>query len=381
MKSFKKPAFMLFLAILLLLLTGCSGISDEEIRKSSAVFSENEFPESLMERISGADSIVLGRYHGYQDNQDFLSDFIINQHINNNINQIVLGNSHAYSWIYNSYVKGEINSDLFVEEIISEQKILLDRIREYNSSLANNNMINVKSGDNNFQEDQFISSLQYMRQQIPERDTINRMLNRVISASDRAKVLNEFKTLLSNNKSNFNDSWGTDWNKRLLEMIEVELESIEIRNIWDQEYTEAHVLRENLIKDLAKKRIQENGNTIFVFTFYQAQKEHYLGTRKEWLAEYLASGLSLVESSYSFLLLPMSGSMYDPNNGRMDIDIRDLEENSLFKKTIDILGIDDFIYLDFNRNSFKNNKERLDLYYQRIEAVPYKIFDGTILLP
>ncbi len=381
MKLLKKPVFLLFLIIISVFLAGCSGISDDQIRKSSELFSEGEFPGSLMERISGADSIVLGQYHGYQGNQDFLADFIIDQHKNNNINQIVLGNHHAYSWIYNSYVKGEINSDLFVEEIISEQEILLDRIREYNSRLTNINMINVKSGDINSQEDQFISSLQYMRQQIPERDTINRMLNRVISAANRAEVLNEFKNLLSNNKSNFNDSWGADWNKKLLEMIEVELESIEIRDMWDQEYTDAHVLRENLIKDLAKKRIQENGNTIFIFTFYQAQKEHYLGTRKEWLAEYLASNKGLVESSHSFLLLPMSGSIYDPNNGMMDIDIRDLEENSLFKKTIEILGTNGFIFLDFNSNSFKNNKERLDLYYQRIEAVPFKIFDGTILLP
>ncbi|MFN2363619.1 MAG: hypothetical protein ABR596_04915 [Halarsenatibacteraceae bacterium] len=380
MKLFKKPV-LLSLIILLVFLTGCSGISEDEIRNSSEVFSKNEFPESLMERISGAEAIVLGQYHGYRNSQDFLADFIINQHKNNNISQIVIGAPHAYSWIYNSYVKGEMNSDLFVEEIISEQKILLVIIREYNSNLAKDDMITVKTGDINFQEDQFISSLQYMRQQIPERDTINRLLNRVISAANRAEILEEFKRLLSNNKSNFNDSWGADWNKKLLEMIEVELESIEIRGIWDKDYTEAHLLRENLIKDLAEKRIQESGNTIFKFTFYQAQKDHYLGTRKEWLAEYLASETSLVESSYSFLLLPMSGRMYDPNNGTMNIDIRNLEENSLFKKTIDILGNDDFIYMDFNSKPYKNNKERLDLYYQKIEAVPYKIFDGAILLP
>ncbi|MFW5873156.1 MAG: hypothetical protein ACOCVD_00595 [Bacillota bacterium] len=381
MKLFKKPALLLILVLVLTFFIGCSRVSDDEIRNSAEVFSVDELPESLLEKINGAESIILGQYHGYQENQKFLADFIIYQHENNNINQVILGNRHAYSWIYNSYVKGEINSDLFVEEIISEEKLLLDRIKEYNSNLAKDDMISVKTGDLNSQEDQFISSLQYMRQKLPERDTINRLLNRVISASDRTKVLNEFKHLLSNNESNFNDNWGEDWNKKLLEMIEVEIKSTEIRDMWNQDYTDAHILRENLIKNLAEKRIQDKGNTIFMFTFYQAQKKHYLGSRKEWLAEYLASDESFVESSYSFLLFPMSGSIYDRNDGVMNIDIEGLEDNSLYKKTIEILGANDFIYLDFDRESFKNNKVKLDLYHQKIEAVPHKIFDGTILLP
>ncbi len=115
----------------------------------------------------------------------------------------------------------------------------------------------------NSQEDQFISSLQYMRQKLPERDTVNRLLNRTISAADRRDILLEFKDILSNNSSNFNQSWGSDWNRLLVEMIDVELESIEIREMWDIDYREAHTLREELIKELANERLNNNGNAIF----------------------------------------------------------------------------------------------------------------------
>lgn len=381
MKTFKKPVFLLFAIVLLFFLTGCSSINDDDIKNSAEVFSEDELPQSLIEKTSEADSIILGQYHGYQDHQNFIADFLIYQHKNNNIDQIVLGTRHAYSWIFNAYVKGDINSDLFVEEIISERKPFLDRIKEYNSNLDNDEMITVKTGDINSQEDQFISSLQYMRQQLPKRDTVNRLLNRIISAADRTEVLNEFKYLLSNNRSNFNNNWGSDWNKILLEMIEVELESIKIRNMWEQDYTEAHIQREDLIKDLAEKRIKANGSTIFNYTFYQAQKSHYLGTRKEWLAEHLANNTNFIENSYSFLLFPMSGKIYNGEEGEMDIDITDLEEKSLFRRVTNVLGADDFIYLDFNTSSFNKNKDNLDLYYQQIEAVPYEIFDGVILFP
>lgn len=372
--------FILLLAIILSL-SACTRISSDNINDASEVFSKNNMPVSFLNKVSEAEAIVIGQYKGIKEHQDLLADLTIHQHKNSNIDIVVLGSRHAYSWIFNSYVKGELNSDLFVEEVTSDWVIFLSRIREYNKDLSDNNKISVKTGDINSQEDQFVSSLQYMRQQLPERDTVNRLLNRIISAADRTEVLIEFKNILSNNSSNFSQSWGSDWNKILIEMIEVEIASTEIREMWDLDYTEAHILREDLIKELAEKRLENNNNIIFNYSFYQAQKNHYLGTRKEWLAGYLNSEDSSIETSYSFLFIPMSGQIFDGEDGIMNIDISIEEDNGLFKRTVDLIGSDKQIYIDFHFDQFKNKKDDLNLYYQKIEAVPYNIFDGAILMP
>lgn len=380
MRKFKGLFLFLVLTLIILNLTGCSRISEDDIIDASETFSKGDLPLNLLETVSGKEAIVIGQFRGIQEHQDLLADFVIHQFENNDISLVVLGDRHAYSWIFDSYVKGDLSSDLFVEEVISNWAIFLNRIRDYNNNL-DNSKISVKTGDMNSQEDQFISSLQYMRQQLPERDTVNRLLNRTISAADRRDILLEFKDILLNNSSNFNQSWGSDWNRLLVEMIDVELTSIEIREMWDIDYREAHTLREELIKELANERLNNNGNAIFNYSFYQAQKEHYLGSRKQWLAEYLNSDESPVESSYSLLTLPMTGNITDGNNGIKDINIKENEDDDLFKSTANLIGLDDNIYMDFDRGIFRNKKMDLNLYYQKIEANPYDIFDGVILLP
>lgn len=47
-----------------------------------------------------------------------------------------------------------------------------------------------------------------MRKHLPERDTINRLLNNIITADDREKVLEEFKEHLTIDKANYRDYWG-----------------------------------------------------------------------------------------------------------------------------------------------------------------------------
>ncbi len=380
MRKFKGLLLFLVLGFIILTLTGCSRIGEEDIINASETFSKGELPLSLLETISGKEAIVIGQFRGVKEHQNWLADFVIHQFENNEISLVVLGDRHAYSWIFDSYVRNDLNSNLFVEEVISDWAVFLNRIKEYNNNL-NNKKISVKTGDMNSQEDQFIISLQYMRQELSERDTVNRLLNRTISAANRKDVLLEFKDLLSNNSSNFDQSWGSDWNRLLIEMIDVELASIEIREMWDLDYREAHTLREELIKDLASDRLQSNGNTIFNYSFYHAQKEHYLGSRKQWLAEYLNSDESPVESSYSLLSLPMTGNIVGINNDIKDINIIENENDDLFKRTANIFGVDDYIYMDFNREIFRNKRVDLNLYYQKIEANPYEIFDGAILLP
>ena len=380
MRKFKGLLLFLVLGFMILTLTGCSRVGEDDIINASESFSKGELPLSLLDTISGKEAIVIGQFRGIKEHQNWLADFVIHQFENNEISLVVLGDRHAYSWIFDSYVRNDLNSDLFVEEVISDWAVFLNRIKEYNNDL-NNKKISVKTGDMNSQEDQFIISLQYMRQQLSERDTVNRLLNRTISAANREDILIEFKHILSNNSSNFDQSWGSDWNRLLIEMIDVELASIEIREMWGLDYREAHTLREKLIKDLANDRLQSNGNTIFNYSFYQAQKEHYLGSRKQWLAEYLNSDESPVKSSYSLLALPMTGNIIDTNNGIKDINIMENENDDLFKKTANIFGVDDYIYMDFNREIFRNKRVDLNLYYQKIEAKPYNIFDGVILLP
>lgn len=374
----RKVKVVMILIGILFFLTGCSQISREAIINNSQSFIKGDVSSKLVDDIADKDSIVVGQFHGLKEHQEFLADLVIRSHQEIGLNQVVVESPHAFSWIFNGYAKGVLDDDLFVQEIIYKWPVFLNRIREYNLTQETDNIIEVRTGDANFHQDQFISSIQYMRQHLPERDTINRLLNNIITAADREEVLEEFKEHLTVDKANYRDYWGPGWNNTLIEMIKIELISLEIRNLWNDNYSEAHKIRENILKDIAEKQIKERGQTVFNFSFYHAQKQHQIGTRKEWLAEFLDKNYS----HYSLLTVPIAGEIKDENGGYEEVNLlKGNNRDELFKRTAELVGSDTNIYLSLTDSEFQKGQALMDLHFQKIEGVPNEIFDGIILFP
>lgn len=161
-------------------------------------------------------------------------------------------------------------------------------------------------------------------------------------------------------------------------MIEIELMSLNIRNLWRDNYSDDHNIRENILEDIAEKQIKEKGRTVFNFGFYHAQKKHQIGTRKEWLAEFLAKNYS----HYSLLAVPVSGEIKDANGRDGEVNLlKGDKKDELFKRTLGVVGSDTNIYLNLGEFEFQKSQVLMDLYFQKIEGVPNKVFDGIILFP
>ncbi|MGM0419588.1 MAG: hypothetical protein ACQEQG_01200 [Bacillota bacterium] len=374
----RKVRIAVILIGIIVFLSGCSQVSRETIINNSQSFTNDNISSNLLDDIADKDSIVVGQFHGLKEHQEFLANLVIKSHQEIGLKQVMVESPHAFSWIFNGYGQGELDNDLFVQEIIYKWPVFLNRIREYNLSQESENRIAVRTGDANFHQDQFISSIQYLRQHLPERDTINRLLNNIITAEDREDVLEEFKEHLTVDKANYRDYWGPGWNKTLIEMIEIELTSLEIRNLWNDNYPDAHNMRENILKDIAEKQLTERGQTIFNFSFYHAQKQHQIGTRKEWLAGFLEKNYS----HYSLLAVPISGEIKDENGGYKEVDLlTGNNRGELFRRTAEIVGSDSNIYLSLADPEFQKGKALMDLHFQKIEGIPNEIFDGIILFP
>ncbi|MDH3397432.1 MAG: hypothetical protein OEM81_06300, partial [Acidimicrobiia bacterium] len=83
-------------------------------------------------------------------------------------------------------------------------------------------------------------------------------------------------------------AWGSDWYDYIVEMVEVEPASIEIRADREEHYERSTRDREDAIKGLADARIAGSSyRTVINIGGTHAQKSRLIGTDLEWLGDYL----------------------------------------------------------------------------------------------
>lgn len=380
-KFSKLILLLLVIFSLPLFFTGCTRVNTEAVEEEAVEFAADTLPAELLANLADKEAIMVGEFGKLEQHQEFLATLVIGLHQEQNLNQVVLNHNQAYGWIFDKYVQGDLGAGIFVDNVISPWVVFLERIREYNLNQPQDNRVNVTSGDINFHQDQFINSLQFFRRHMPESDSLNRHVNNIISAGDREKILESVYEDISENKEIYAENWGSRETELLLAMLKAELDSIPIRDLWDTDYIKAHKEREDFLKELTRTKLDEEGRVLFNYGFYHLQKNHKMGTEKEWLGEYLSKEDTPYDS-YNLVVVPLRGSLRINNNISDEIDLlSDPPSQELISTTAEIFNSDNLIYLNLQAEGFQRGQARINLHHQTIEAVPNDIYDGLILLP
>lgn len=108
------------------------------------------------------------------------------------------------------------------------------------------------------------------------------------SPEEQRESIQRLDASLRTESSTLSEEWGSEWFAHVLEMVEVERTSIDIREYRQSDDDRAARLREEEIKELVESRLAEDeGGTVINVGGHHAQKSPLMGTDQEWLGDYL----------------------------------------------------------------------------------------------
>lgn len=253
--------------------------------------------------------VMVGEFHGFREHHAFLLDVIRSLHAHGT-RLLLLEGFQAESVAANAFVRGRIDS-----LHPSTQKYFgftLDGLRAYNASLIGagrpDDVIGVAFVDINHRPWAFPLALASLRAGSTEPDCVGTFL----TDTGWDQTLD-----IADAQARFEKAFAADpvvYRARLellqtqlkegacpppsplvdadafSEMVDVALESLTIRSVWDTEgEAAAHPAREDAIKKMIDRQLSKStGPVVINMGGFHLQKAHVLGMPKEWVGEYLA---------------------------------------------------------------------------------------------
>ena len=324
--------------VFLVVVAGCSASADVTrdelaavVERDATVFADSEIPSEVLDRLAANRVVVLGETHHLREHWEFVGTLLEDLH-DRGFRQLLIENPQMVDWLLDDWVVG---GDLLPGWEPPDHLLRkLSAIHEYNETLPPDERIHVRSIDANEEyyggAESFISLFGGAAQNLPSVGPIAEFLAVDYvqgTSADQAEAIGVLLAALQADSSNLTSEWGPDWYATILEMVEVEVESVAIRAERSEDDNQAARMREDVIKHLADARIAEiEGGTVMNFGAHHAQKAHLMGTEQEWMGDYLAHTSTVVDGSIIVIGFTSARTELEPGAGGTPWDI--LESSS-----------------------------------------------------
>lgn len=324
--------------VILVVVAACSASADVTrdelaavVERDAAVFADSSIPSEVLDRLAANRVVVLGETHHLREHWDFVGTLLQDLH-NRGFRQLLIENPQMVDWLLDDWVVG---GDLVPGWEPPDHLLRkLSAIHDFNETLPPDERIHVRSIDANEEyyggAESFISLLGGAAQNLPTAGPIAEFLAVDYvqkTPGDQAEAIGALLAALEADSSNLTTVWGPDWYPTILEMVEVEVESVDIRAERSENDNRAARMREDVIKRLADARLEEiEGGTVINFGAHHAQKTHLMGTEQEWMGDYLAHTSTVVDGSIIVIGFSSARTELEPGAGGTPWDI--LESSS-----------------------------------------------------
>ncbi len=228
----------------------------------------------------------------------------------------------------------------------------------------------------------FVWSLGGLARHLPDPGPLAAFLQSEYDTTESQEAqLETLQAELSTQRADLIASWGESWYGDVVEMVEVELASVEIRAIRDRNYDKSVRLREDVIKRLADRRLQDvlpHGTLINIGSTH-AQKERLRGTDIEWLGDYLVHTSQVADGSVIVLAVSPALVVCLPGSGVPDSDLSASPENELLR-VMNETWPDRSVFLPLDDPLFSSGRIPMnfgDIYV----GAPARQYDAFVLLP
>jgi hypothetical protein len=286
-------------AALLILTSGCggtSGIAATElapvVERDGVPFDGSAIPDEVLLRLADYPVVVIGETHLIREQRELTVAIVEGLHAYG-YRQLLLEWPHMADWVMSDYV---VDGDLapgWWDPPTWLYGDLLQEIRDFNLGLPAEDRIQVRGIDVNLDNyggaSGFRESLQGLSERLPAPMPLDLFLQSPYDTPDsQTAALGSLRTELLSAREGLVGAWGQPRYDMVIEMVEIEFGSVEIRATWDDDPDKSAGLREQLMKRLADARLAgyEHGSVVNVGGNH-AQKKRLKGTDHEWLGDYL----------------------------------------------------------------------------------------------
>ncbi|HEX6286541.1 MAG TPA: hypothetical protein VFZ80_03575 [Acidimicrobiia bacterium] len=290
----KVPMVCLFA---LLLVVSCSAepeVSREElvqlVETEGAAFSDSRLSSEVLDDLASHRVVVLGETHRLREHWEFLATLVEALH-GRGFRQVLIEAPHMAEWLYDDYVHGGV-----LVPGLELPKFYEDRlagIRAVNEGLEPGERIRVRAIDVNEEHhgggQAFRDVLGSLVSILGEPGPVEAFTATTAgSPEEQRESIERLSASLRSESSTLSEEWGSEWFAHVLEMVEVERASIDIREYRQSDDDRAARAREEEIKELVESRLTDvEGGTVINVGEHHAQKSPLMGTDQEWLGDYL----------------------------------------------------------------------------------------------
>ncbi len=379
------------LAAVALFATSCSlqpQVSREElepiVRRDGIPFDAGAIPDEILDRLASHRVVLVGETHFLREHRELVVELMRELHARG-FRQFLFEWAQAADWLLADFVNdGGAEPDWAPPPSIGGA--MITAIRDLNRTMPDDERIRVHGIDVLLQDyggaESFLGSLGGLTRHLPDAGPLQTFLaSDYGSAEDQRGLLESLQDELVAGRSSLVASWGPSWYDTVLEMVEVELASVEIRAIRDSNYDKSVRLREDVIKRLADRRLRDGlpNGTLINFGSTHAQKERLRGTDIEWLGDYLVHQSQVTDGSVIVLAVSPAHIVAIPGSGGPDSDLSASPENELLRVMNEIWP-DRIVFLPLEDPLFSSGRIPMnsgEIYV----GVPKRQYDAFVLLP
>jgi hypothetical protein len=264
---------------------------EEVVERDAVPFTATEIPAEVLDRLAGHRLVIVGETHLLREHHAFMAALVEALYARG-FRQLLLEWPHMADWLVDEYVAGEEAPGDWEPPSWFFHDLLV-AVRDFNRPLPPEARVRVRGIDVNLSEyggaKDFRGLLGRLAGLLPDPGPLAPFLaggyGTPAAQRERLAVLGE---ALDARRAELRQAWGGVWYDRVVEMVEVERVSVDIRERRDRDYDDSARRREAEMKRLTDRRLAGyEHRSILNVGGNHAQKEHLKGTEQEWLGDYL----------------------------------------------------------------------------------------------
>lgn len=355
------------------------------VQRDGLPFTGDTIPDELIDQLASKRVVLVGEFHFLREHRDLIASMLRELH-NRGFRQYLFEWTQAADWLLFDYVNdGGLEPTWSPPHDIGGT--VLTAIRDFNRTLPEDERIQVHAVDVHLSDyggtDGWLTILGLLAKHLPDPGPIPAFLESDHETNESHQAqLEALQVQLQDRRTELMASWSTPLYDTVAEMVEVELRSIAVRDLRKSDYDQSVRLREQTIKWLADRRIDENpGGTLINFGSTHAQKTDLVGTENvEWLGDYLSHRSPVSGGSTLSLLVAPARIVSVPGSSVPDFDLSASPANELLR-VVGETWPDRIVFMPLDDALFHAGRVPMNFSGEIYVSAPQTQYDALILLP
>jgi len=356
---------------------------EQIVQRDGVPFDAESIPDEVLDHLASHRVVLVGETHFLREHRELVVELLRELHARG-FRQFLFEWTQAADWLLADYVSdGGLEPDWTPPLEIGGS--MITAIRDLDRTLPEDERIRVHAIDVTVDYGggkAFLGSLGALVKHLPDPGPLAAILQGDYDTPEsQTALLEALQAELDANRSELVASWGQHWYDTVSELVEVERTSVPIRAIRESNYDKSVRLREDGIKRLVDRRLQDfpHGTLINIGSTH-AQKQRLWGTEIEWLGEYLAHKSQVAGGSVIVVQVTPAHIKSVPGSGIPDYDLRASPENELLR-VMNQTWPDQIVLLAMDDPLFSSGRVPINSDSTIYIGAPKRYFDMLILLP